>query len=287
MKESFFQVLYEKYHNASREPDRKKALEELHQCVYQYAVKRFQAEPDLASDFYLKMYDRIESFFHEYDPARNISFLVYISTILRANYMKFFAKKREKESIYYDHLDWDLELYTRTSNEEDSREEMNESLTRNRVLEAMSFMEIDDEIILRLHFAFYLLLKQIRFLLKRHQTFYFFVLYREYANYVKKFLSHESERRNKLLEKIQYLDRKISSNSLGKSTWQKMSQAREKLYELKSPIPLRMISSLVKKSISQVHRQIRRSKDAFKRVFLERFGQSSSLTEDCYVTDKK
>ena len=196
-------------------------------------------------------------------------------------------KKREKESIYYDYPNWDSELYTGSASEEDSREKMNENLTKNKVLEAMSFLEMDDEIILRLHFAFYLLLKQIRFLLKRHQTFYFFVLYREYTNYVKNFSSHESEKRNKLLEKIQGLDRKISSNSLGKTTWKKMNQARDKLYELKSPIPLRMISSLVKKSISQVHRQIRKGKEAFKRVFSERFGQSQPVTEGFYATNKK
>ena len=210
-----------------------------------------------------------------------------MATILRANYLKFFAKMREKESIYHDHLNWDSELYTNTPNEEDSREEMNENLTRDKVLEAMSFMEIDDEITLRLHFAFYLLLKQIRFLLKRHQSFYFFVLYREYTNYIEKFLSQESEKRNKLLETIQYLDRKVSSNSLGKTTWQKMNRAREKLYEIKSPIPLRMIASLVKKSVSQVHRQIGKSKEAFKRIFSERFGQSKSLTEGSYAAGKK
>ena len=96
MKESFFQALYEKYHNTPHGPDRKKSLEELHQCVYQYAVKRFQAEPDMASDFYLKMYDRIESFFHEYDPKRNISFLVYISTILKGKLSEIFHEKKRK-----------------------------------------------------------------------------------------------------------------------------------------------------------------------------------------------
>ena len=261
MKESDFQALYEEYHNASDGLIRKKKLEKLHQCVYQYAIRRFQAEPDMASDFYLKMYDRIESFLHEYDPDRNISFLAYFSTILKSNYLKFFLREKGKENFYYNYFDWNSELYTRSFfSERNDREKTDPNSIKDKVLEAMSFLETEDQITLRLHFAFYLLLNHIRILLKRHQSFYFFVLYREYINEVKKFLLDESEKRDKLLAKMQHLNYKLSSNSFTEYTLQKMNQAMAELNKIKSPIPLRMVSSLVKKSISQVHRKLKKPK---------------------------
>ena len=276
MKESDFQALYDEYHDAPDGLIRKKALERLHQCVYQYAIRRFQAEPDIASDFYLKMYERIEQFLHKYDPSRNISFMVYFSAILKSNYLKFVLQEREKEDIYHDYFDWDSELYTRSFLDKENSDKKADT-TRAKVLEAMSFLETDDQITLRLHFAFYLLLHHIRTLLKRHQSFYFFVLYREYVSKVKEFLLNESKKRDELLVKMQCLNYKISSDSFGDPTLRKMNKAREELNKLKSPIPLRMVSALIKKSISQVHRQIRKVKKVFKHIFMERLEKNSSL----------
>ena len=76
---------------------------------------------------------------------------------------------------------------------------------------------------------------------------------------------------------LNHMNHKINSNTFGKHALRKMELARTELYKAKSPIPLRMVASLIKKSISQAHRQIKKAKNSFKYIFLERVEKGSPL----------
>ena len=159
MKESYLQALYDCYHQESQDSGkRKEVMSKLHRYVYEYATRRFGAESDMSSAFYMKMYDRIQTLLDKYDPKYKISFFIYFSVILKRNYVKFFSEVSKKEKIYSDFYDWESQISgesnqsQNTSQEQEKKEDQNEA--RKLIEEAMSFLNMNQHIALRLNFWF-------------------------------------------------------------------------------------------------------------------------------------
>ena len=66
--ETEFQELYNSYNQADK-LKREKSLHKIHEYIYYYASKRFQADEDTASDFYLYIHERLFHIINEYQPG--------------------------------------------------------------------------------------------------------------------------------------------------------------------------------------------------------------------------
>ena len=282
MKESDLQVLYNSYQKAPKgSQEREKALSEFHYYIYQYAGRRFGADSDMASAFYMKMYQRIEDILEKYDPTYKISFFIYFSVILKKNYLKFFSQISKNEEMYHDFCDWETEIseyYDPHSKEnKEYSNTKDESEVRNAIVQAISFLDINQDMSLRLNFGFYLLLKHLRELMIRHQGLYFFPLYREYVQKVKYWEMETSQGKTKVLERAQILYQKITytlkgeTKPLNKKKADQHNKLIEKFYEFKPSVPLKIIAQLIKRSISQVHFYIKSGKTELKKVFFEKY----------------
>ena len=281
MRESDLQALYNSYHQAAQDIQAKeKALSELHYCVYQYAAKRFGANHDTTSAFYMKMYHRIEDILNKYDPKYKISFFIYFSVILKKNYLKFFSQITKREEMYHDFYDWETEIqgsYEATidslGEEENQKndETKDQSGLKNLIIQAISFLDINQDISLRLNFGFYLLLKHLRELMVRHQGLYFFPFYREYIQKVREWEMKTSQDKTQILEKTQVLYQKLQTQHLNEKRTEQRNRLIDEFYKIKSPASLKMIARLIKRSISQVHSYIQLGKIELKKIFFEKY----------------
>ena len=274
MQESDFQALYLRYFDAPPDSQiRSGIVKELHHYVYQYAIRRFGADYDMASNFYMKMYDRIENFFHEYDPRYKISFTVYLAVTLKRNYLKFLSSTKQKEDIYSNDLSWNSEIswdppdHTQTAKEEAE----NKLDTQAIVLEAICSLALNQQIVLRLYFGFYLLLSHLRELLRRHQGLSFFPLYRKYVHQVKTQRTEEIFQRKVALEKMQRSLYRAQKETDGPKSRKRRESLIEGFYKVKPLASLSLISQLVKKSTSQVHRLINSAKKELKDIFCSKY----------------
>ena len=273
MKETDFQELYSNYHNSPPESGaREKILQNLHHYVYQYAIRRFRANDDMASDFYMKMYDRIENFFHDYDSKYGISFTIYLAVILKRNYLKFFLSTTQKENIYQDFVHQNPEIpWDPPSHDNDLEATEEKSNIEKLVLEAIGFLELNKQMTLRLYFGFYLLLSHLRELLNIHGNLNFFPLYRKYVQQVQNWSVEEVMGRKNILEKVEKEYFKYRQGTNNVKSDERRDHLIENFYKIKTPVSLNFISQLIKKSTSQVHRLIQSAKQELKSIFHERY----------------
>ncbi len=272
MKESNFQALYKNYHNSSENSQSKtEALHELHHYVYQYAMRRFGADGDTASNFYMKIYDRIESFLKDYDPEYGISFAIYLAVMLKRHYFKFFTLMTKKESIYDDFVHNNSEISWDPPSQDNTEEAKDKSDIEKLVLEAIGLLELKKQLILRLYFGFYLSLSHLRELLRIHEGLHFFPLYKKYIQQIEVWGVEETMKRKAILEKAgkeYYKSQKDMDHSPPKN---RHSRLIDNFYKIKTPLSLNSISQLVKKSTSQVHRLIYSAKEELKQIFYTKY----------------
>ncbi len=274
MKETDFQALYSDYHGTLPESkEREEILQGLHHYVYQYAIKRFRANDDMASDFYMKMYDRIEKFFHDYDSKRGISFAIYLAVILKRNYLKFFLSTTQKENRYQDFVHQNPEIpWDPPATDNNGEEEIEERASIEKlVLEAIGFLELNKQMTLRLYFGFYLLLSHLRKLLNVHGNLKFFPLYRKYVQKMKAWSVNEVMARKEILEKAEKEYFRYQQDTNNMKSDKRRDHLIEDFYKIKTPVSLNFISQLMKKSTSQIHRLIKSAKQELKKIFHERY----------------
>ena len=163
MTETELQELYIQFkQNPVNSNIRKKCKEKLHYIVYSYPAKRFRADFDTASDFYLYFYPKIDEILIKYDPERKVSLQAYLSVQLRLNYYKFIGKRnadgdRKMNQTLYG---WDEEIGLQISDDRENEHKTQAGPWKkfnDLIAKAFHLLSQDEEIRVRLYHGFTLL----------------------------------------------------------------------------------------------------------------------------------
>ena len=245
-----FQVLYTNYKLAQDIKEKNLCIEQVHHYVYRYATKRFKAQADIASDFYSYIYDKIPSFFEEYDQYSEIRFSIFIAVKLKYYYLKFINLETNKTKgiAFEEYKDWNTPLYIYPK-------QIKQSENEQLVQEALERLPIENQICIRLRFGFLLMLKHLRFLMYQWKTIAFFELYRKYLIKLEHWNEQEREKKENLLSKILHQKNEPPNNLKMKQTYKNRFK---NLNLIKEPIKLKEIANMIQRNTSYVYRQINR-----------------------------
>ena len=239
---------------------RDKCIEEIHYYVYRYALKRFKANPDLASDFYTNIYNKIQSFFEEYNPNLNIDFSIFLAVKLKNYYLKFITMtmSKEKDIYFEEYQDWNTLAHTVTHEKSNFKIH---SLLEKELHNTFNQLDIEVQICIRLRYGFFLNLKHFRYLIDRWQGFAFLNLYKKYTTKLDTWNVNEKEKKEKILLEILSMD-----NSINLSHKKELIKNNKiiKLNTVKEPTGLKEIGLIIKKNSSYVYRQIKHGQKVIK-----------------------
>jgi len=270
MNEIDFQELFKLYH-ASKvgSKERKKALEILHCFVYEYPHRRFRSGREAASEFYMEVFERIETWFHDYDPNYNVSFIIYLNIKLRGTFFNFIQKKRDARlalnSNDFHEINPD-QNYTSLFGTESAG--LNESDEKNRYLiqYALNQLSMDEQIAVRLHYGFPLKLSHFRALQKKHTTFSSVEAYRKYLHLLAGHFDKESaEKENTFMQLVKFEVRKRQKRQDNK-TDDTLRQNRRKtrlivrFNRVGKGLKLKVIAEVMNENVTYVHRRLKSGK---------------------------
>lgn len=260
MNETEYQELFRLWqHSEEASAEREKAVNTLHSLIYRYPVRRFRADNDTASEFYLYMYGRIEEFFSKYDPSYGITFLTYVSHRLKGYYFNFIERCRPSENPLEYTLDenWD----TPAENSMTGTDSVNSQINRY-IKKAFHVLEDDEHLVTRLYYGFPLLLKQLRNLVRKQASFRVFTLYREYLDRLQQWEDRQRRKTESIQEKLARLESEIIDSNTGHD---RREALLDEIRKYRPPVPITFIGRLIKESKSNVYRKIESAREKIKK----------------------
>ena len=275
MNETQFQELFEQYGaSLNGSSERTRCLRILHEHIYRYPVRRYKADPDTASEFYEFIYSKIELFFLEFDATLKISFMVFVAVRLRYYYLSFLRKKSGKGSHDEVSIDWSDEAsYNIIYFSEQKENRKHENSIKRIVVNAFSVLEEDEEMPVRLYYAFPLRLSHLRYLFKRHKGISAFIEYRKYLEKIIEWEDKEKEFKDKIALKLRKIEIESQKSALSEELQQKKAELIEEYFRVNNPTSVKKISLLLKFAVSVVHRRLSKARDKIKDYLFINYNQ--------------
>lgn len=283
-KEEKIQDLYTKYKETDDPKIKRSCIEKLHQHIYVYPIRRFQADSELASDFYMHMYDKIERLYDEFDPSYNIRFYIFLSVKLRAHFLNFIQQKKKKDKVKfvsYDALEISPEknLVLVDTNDLHPANEDPESLfeqLRDIILNKVLEMQEQKQTVIRLYYAFPLTIKLLRLLLQKYQSFAIFHQYRTYLKKIENWEFIQKQDNEKTIIRLSKIDEKLKDSSNQDSQdneklLKRKSKLLKELIHAKTPVSTQYIATFTKETFSFVYKIIIETKKNLKNNLLQYF----------------
>ncbi len=213
----------------------KKEEEKLHIFIYYYPIRKYRYDIDTAGEFYAYFLPRLERILKRYEKYQGrYSWEVYLAFQLRKYFHRFISKKKKEEEKEKNLEKEEIHITQQTIYHYEEEENPYE-----RLYQALSRLELIEEMVIRLLYAFPLLLKHFRYLVELHGG-KAFSLYREYQKEIEKALEKEHK------------EKKLLQESLSSS-------------KIKPIIPYKKVASLLKKSIASIHRIFQKALEKLKK----------------------
>ena len=248
MKEIDFQALYNLYTKAESHAERQECIETLHRIIYKYPSLRFGCDRDTSSDFYLKIFEKIPGYFEEYKPQSGYSFSMFICVKLRFAFYRFIGSK-EVSISKNNELALDYDFSSSQNSNKTSLDFFNLIIEK-----ALTNLADKNQLLMRLYYAFPLLIRELRYLVKVHNSLEAFAHYREYLQVVQEALKKEKYTKLRAFENLQ-------RDGLNEERRLKLLK---KFFESKPIVTYKQIANLVKETISLVQRKIKESEGEIK-----------------------
>ncbi|RME93389.1 MAG: hypothetical protein D6767_01060 [Candidatus Hydrogenedentota bacterium] len=238
----------------------------LHISIYHYAQNRFQADRDLASDFYVYMLEKLNDLLSNYDRQKNIPFSVYLAYHLRISFLKFLREKNHRD--WLERITGELQNPEVFSSETHFRRESIPMFFK-RIFPLIGDLETINQTAIRLYLGFPLLLSQFRFLLHRHRTFKIFLEYRKYLQQVETWKKKQNEyfqsleeKHSRHLHELTELRQKTILSELEKKRARYLEKRlfyiRKRLKKIRPPVRYKTISYFIQEPIIKVYRRIQK-----------------------------
>ena len=226
------------------------------------------------------MYAKIESFFTEYDPERNISFLIYLSVKLKNHYFKFVMALNQKQNILSEDSfsNWENEVGYNADYLGNIENDTGEDQVKEMILKYVAELDIEEQIYIRLYFGFKLLLKHFRLLLTKHAKLDFFQVYKDYLLKLEKWETKEKQKKATAYERLSEIHINQDSAMSPEKRLRVKKRHIEEIYKIRSPVSLNLIAKLTKKNVPFIYRKIKNIKLQLKGKILERYKKNQLFT---------
>ena len=265
MFETDFQELFRLYSAKDALPSVKEAaVIQLHEHIYRFAAHRLRHSEDVSSDFYLFYQDKIEHLFLDYDPARGISFLVFVTVRLRFAFLKFIGRRKISRSVYSavdDFADPEEELKLASASPvfESSSDE------RQSIRQMLEILPRETQIILRLYFGFPLKISMVREMVNARGSLTFLKDYRKFLQKHERSLARQKDQFYKIQEKLGKLYSQKLAGTENSEHAVKREMLLKELQEQKPTVTQRDLAHLTGFTLSTVNRRIKEGLDELRR----------------------
>lgn len=279
MNETYYQELYNDYAAAKTDTEKKNALKKIHELIYLYPVKRWRASADTASDFYIYLFHQIEDIVESYQGHEDITFLTWFSYRMKGRYLNFIRMKkralRNEEEYAMVYASNDRVFDREYDHDATTKSEHRAAGFLRRLLKQL---EESEEIIIRLYYGFTLRMSLFRKLARKYTVTVFFSRYRTYLQIKKNYRESEKKAREKLLETMIKIERKIQRDTASEKEHLQLQNLTREFFAARPAVRLKNLAALLEENISGIHRQIKRGLAKLKKIF-ENKNQAAALNK--------
>lgn len=255
MIETDFQALFDAWKEAKANGNKPKAalaVQQIHLNVYTYAKKRFGADEETSSEFYLHFLAKIEPILENYTKKASFDFKVFFCFRMRGAYFNFLKSKGRKLENQIKNTEWDDNLLP---DGEHTNEDREDSDLINKVNRNLNNLNSKERLILKLYFGIDLKLGDVRELCARFGPKNGFTICRNYLFTLKGFEVKNRERRSKVQEKLANLFYSQKEEAV-KNKRRELLLAELNLTKIKSPFSFMTLGSLLGWSRAKTGRAI-------------------------------
>jgi hypothetical protein len=226
------------------------AIQKIHLNVYSYARKRFGADEETSSDFYLYFLSKIEPILENYTKKSNFDFKVFFCFRMRGAYFNFLKSKGRKLENQITSTEWNENLVQDNEVQEEDESSLLQSLKMK-----LGGLESKKRLILKLYFGVALKLADFRQICALFGPQDGFVIARNYTFTLKEIELKNFERKSSVHEKLANLFY-AKKDELAKEKRREHLLAELKLTQIKSPFSFKTLSALLGWSRAKTGRSI-------------------------------
>lgn len=277
MIETDFQALFDTWKEAKASGNAPKAaliVQRIHLNVYTYAKKRFGADEETSSEFYLHFLSKIEPILENYTKKANFDFKVFFCFRMRGAYFNFLKSKGRKLENQIKNSEWDDNLLADSEQTDDTRED---SSLVERIKNSLNNLDSKRRLILKLYFGIDLKLGDVRELCAQFGPENGFAICRNYLFKLKGIELKNLERRSKVQEKLANLFYSQKEEAV-KDKRRELLLAELNLTKVKSPFSFNTLGSVLGWSRAKTGRAINDALSELKKAMAAETNQKNGGT---------